>query len=140
MSASAVRTAFRTKLNGLLAPDGFTYVETINLATPSALLPNKYYTLDFPGSTERPISLGVPTLFREEGRCVVAILIPHQTQDTDAVDAAESVRDEMTHFVDATGMVRVLSAQPPTDMDGGDFLGAFYRVTVDLLYAFDRFA
>src|SRR3982750_390191 len=140
MSANAVRDAFRAKLSGLLVPDGFAYVESVNLAESTRDLPPKWYTLDFPPASESRISLGVPALFREQGRVTVAIWTPQQTTDDDAVTAAETVRQEMANWFDPTGMIRVESAQPATDADGGDFRGSFYGSTVDLFYAFDRFA
>jgi len=70
----------------------------------------------------------------------VAIYTPHQTEDTAGVDAAEKVRAAMCHWHDATGMLHVQSAQPPMDIDSGDFRGAFYGIAVDLVYQFNRFA
>jgi hypothetical protein len=140
MSANAVRDVFRAALSTLLVPDGFQYVESVNLAENTRDLPNKWYTLDFLPSTDNRISLGVPALFREQGRVAVAIFTPQQTEDDDAVTAAEIVRQQMAQFRDPTGMIRVDSAQPATDLDGGDFRGSFYGITVDLLYSFDRFA
>jgi len=140
MSANAVRDAFRAKLEPILVPSGFAFVESINLAENTRDLPAKWYTLDFLPSTDNRISLGRPSLFRESGRVSVAIFTPQQTQDDDAVTAAEIVRQEMANWIDPTGMIRVESAQPASDLDGGDFRGSFYGITVDLLYAFDRFA
>ena len=70
----------------------------------------------------------------------MAIFTPHQTEDSDAVDAAEIVRAAMANWFDPTGHIRVMTAQPPTDMDGGDFRGSFYGITVDLAYTYDRYA
>ena len=140
MSANAVRDAFRAKLDTLLVPDGFAFVESINKAESTQNLPDNWYTLDFMPSSDERISLGVPGLFRESGRCSVAIFTPQQIEDEDAVDAAEIVRAEMANWFDPTGMIRVTSAQPPTDMDGGDFRGSFYGIAVDLTYTYDRFA
>jgi hypothetical protein len=138
VSADAVRDAFRAAVAPLLAPT-FTYVESVNLAESTKDLPPNWYTLDFLPATDNRISLGLPALFREQGRVVVLIFTPHQTQDASAVDAAETVRAAMANWFDPTGMIRVEAAQPPTDLDGGDFRGAFYGITVDLLYAYDRF-
>ncbi len=140
MSADTVRDAFRAQLSTLLVADGFEFVESVNLAETTKNLPEYWYTLDFLPASDNRISLGVPALFRETGRCTVAIFTPHQTQDAVAVDAAEKVRAAMSNWFDATGMLRVDSAQPPADMDGGDFRGAFYGIAVDLSYTFDRFA
>jgi len=140
MSAQAVRDAFRAKVDGLLAPDGFAYFESVNKAETTKDLPANWYTLEFPPASDNPISLGRPTLFREQGQCRVAIYTPHQTEDTAGVDAAETVRAEMSNWFDPTGMLRVMSAQPPMDIDGGDFRGSFYGIAVDLVYQFDRFA
>ena len=138
MSAATVREAFRAKLSTLLVPDGFEFVESINRAESTKTLPPNWYTLDFLPSSDNRISLGVPALFRESGRCMVAIFTPHQTLDQSAVDAAELVRAEMANWHDPTGAVRVVTAQPPTDLDGGDFRGSYYGITVDLIYQFDR--
>jgi hypothetical protein len=140
VSANPLRDAFRAALSSLLVPDGFLYVESINQAESTRDLPNQWYTLDFLPATDSRISLGKPTLFRELGRCSVAIFTPQQTFDDAAVTAAEKVRQSMANWTDPTGMIRVESAQPATDMDGGDFRGAFYGITVDLMYAYDRFA
>jgi hypothetical protein len=140
VSAQAVRTAFRAKVAGLLAPDGFAYFESVNRAESTQHLPPNWYTLEFPPASDTPISLGRPTRFRESGQCRVAIYTPHQTEDTAGVDAAEKVRAEMSAWFDPTGMLHVLSAQPPMDIDSGDFRGSFYGIAVDLVYQFDRFA
>jgi len=138
MSAAAVRDAFRAQVSGLLAPDGFEFVESINHAETTKSLPSNWYTLDFLPASDSRISLGVPALFRESGRVAVAIFTPHQTLDQSAVDAAETVRAAMANWTDPTGFIRVLAAQPPTDLDGGDFRGSYYGITVDLLYQYDR--
>lgn len=138
MSADRVRDAFRAALSGLLVPEGFEFVESINHAETTKTLPDNWYTLDFLPASDSRISLGVPALFRETGRCMVAIFTPHQTLDQSAVDAAEVVRAAMANWFDPSGSVRVLTAQPPTDLDGGDFRGSYYGITVDLLYQFDR--
>jgi len=139
MSAAYVREAFRTQVSGLLDAEGFTYVESVNLAESTKDLPPHWYTLDFLPATDVRISLGVPGLFRESGRVVVLIFTPQQVLDTDAVAAAEIVRAAMANWFDPTGMIRVETAQPPVDLDGGDFRGSFYGITVDLIYQFDRF-
>lgn len=140
MSASAVRDAFRAKLDTLLVPEGFAYIESINKAEATRDLPDRWYTLDFMPASDDRISLGVPALFRETGRCAVAIFTPQQIEDADAVNAAEIVRAEMANWFDPTGHIRVGTAQPPADMDGGDFRGSFYGISVDLAYTYDRFA
>lgn len=139
MSAAHVREAFRAQLSGLLGPEGFAYVESVNQAEATRDLPPNWYTLDFfPGDDSR-ITLGLPALFRESGRITVLIFTPQQQLDTVAVSAAEVIRAAMANWFDPTGMLRVLAAQPPTDLDSGDFRGSFYGITVDLLYTFDRF-
>lgn len=139
MSAAAVRQAFRAQVSTLLGVDGFAYVESVNQAEATKDLPLKWFTLDFLPGDDTRISLGIPALFRESGRVVVLIFTPQQQLDTDGVDAAEVVRAAMANWFDATGMIRVQAAGPPTDLDSGDFRGSFYGITVDLLYQFDRF-
>jgi hypothetical protein len=143
MSAEAVREAFRQKIAGMLEPDGFTYFETINEATSSKELPPRWYTLDFIPADDSRISLGIPALFRESGTVLVAIFTAQQIEDTTAVAAAETVRTELANWqvTSALGQyLRVLEAGPPNDLDGGDFRGAWYGITVDLRYTFDRMA
>jgi len=139
MSAQAVRTAFRDALSPLLVPDGFEFVESINKAETTKTLPTKWYTLDFLPSDDSRAALGVPALFRESGRVTVLIFTAQNIFDTDAVAAAEVVRAAMCNWFDSTGNIRVNAAQPPVDLDGGEFRGSFYGITVDLLYQFDRF-
>ena len=138
MSTLAVRDAFRAQLSTMLVPEGFEYIESINRAESTKTLPLKWYTLDFMASDDNRAALGVPTLFRESGRVVVVIMTPQQQLDSEALAAAEIVRNAMCNWFDATGQLRVQSAQPPIDLDGGDFRGAFYGITVDLLYQYDR--
>ena len=138
MSSSYVRDEFRTKVSGLLTAQGFAFVETINLAEATADLPARWYTLDFLPADDARLSLGVPTLFRETGAVMIAIFSPQNETDNDAVTAADVVRSAMCNWVDATGNLRVQDAQPPQDLDGGDFRGSFYGVTVDVRYTFDR--
>jgi hypothetical protein len=140
MSAANVRDAFRAALAPLLVPAGFAFIESINKAETTKSLPDKWFTLDFLATDDSRAALGVPTLFRESGRCTVLIFTPHNIFDTDAVAAAEIVRAAMCNWFDSTGQIRVLAAQPPTDLDGGDFRGSFYGITVDLTYQADRLA
>lgn len=140
MSAQAVREAFRAAVSPLLVPDGFEYIESVNRAEATKSLPLKWYTLDFLPSDDSRAALGVPSLFRESGRCVVVIMTPQDQLDSEALAAAEVVRAAMCNWFDESGQIRVQAAQPPNDLDGGDFRGAFYGITVDLLYTFDRLA
>ena len=140
MSAALVREAFRAQVDGLLAGEGYAFFESINKATATKDLPSRWYTLDFIPSDDTRISLGQPALFRETGLVTVAVFSEHNVEDADAVAAAEVVRAQMCNWFDTSGHIRVTEAQPPTDLDGGDFRGAFYGITVDLRYQFDRFA
>ena len=140
MSAASVRSAFRDAVSTLLVAQGFAFVESVNQAESTKNLPDKWYTLDFFASDDQRIALGIPALFRESGRVTVLIFTPQQIFDTDAVAAAEIVRAAMCNWFDDTGQIRVLAAQPPIDLDGGDFRGSFYGITVDLAYQFDRLA
>jgi hypothetical protein len=140
MSASVVREAFRQKIAGLLGAEGFAFFESINLAHSTKELPPRWYTLDFVPSDDARVALGIPALFRESGIVTVAVFSEQQVEDTDAVAAAEIIRAQMCNWFDPSGYIRVLEAQPPSDLDGGDFRGAFYGITVDLRYQYDRFA
>jgi len=140
VSAAVVREAFRQKIAGLLDAEGFAFVESINLATSTKDLPPRWYTLDFVPSDDTRISLGAPALFRESGIVSVAVFTEQQVEDSDAVAAAEIIRAQMCNWFDPSGSIRVLDAQPPQDLDGGDFRGAGYGMTVDLRYHYDRFA
>jgi hypothetical protein len=140
MSAALVRSTFRDQLSTLLGADGFAFIESINHAESTKNLPFKWYTLDFLASDDSRMSLGMPALFRETGRVTVLIFTPLQTLDTDGIAAAEKVRAALCNFFDDTGNLRVLAAEPPTELDGGDYRGSFYGITVDLAYQFDRIA
>ena len=140
MSAAVVREAFRAKINGLLAGEGYEFFESVNLAHSTKDLPPRWYTLDFVPSDDTRLSLGTPALFRENGLVTVAVFSQQNVEDSDAVAAAEIVRAQMCNWFDDSGHIRVTEAQPPTDLDGGDFRGAFYGITVDLRYNYDRFA
>jgi hypothetical protein len=140
MSAAAVREAFRDKIAGLLASEGYAFFESVNLASSTKDLPSRWYTLDFVPSDDARMSLGSPALFRESGLVTVAVYSEHNVEDADAVAAAEIIRAQMCNWFDASGHIRVTEAQPPADLDGGDFRGAFYGITVDLRYNYDRFA
>ena len=138
MSALYVRAELRAAVSALLP--GFVFVESVNLAERTADLPDRFYTLDFVAADDTRISLGVPALFRETGAARVMIFTPQQIGDADALAACETVRAAMCNYADASGSLRVLDAGPPTDLDGGDFRGSFYGLTVDLRYQFDRLA
>jgi hypothetical protein len=138
MSAAAVREAFRDAVAGLLTADDFTFIESVNLAEATADLPLRWYTLDFIASDVTRLSLGSPALFRETGTVVVIVFTPPQIEDASAVAAAEVIRTALGTWTDDTGQIRVLEAGPPNDLDGGDFRGSFYGVTVDLRYQHDR--
>lgn len=136
MSAPFVRDAFRAAVPLVLPPD-FLFVESINLAERTENLPAQYATLDFlPASNER-IALGRPSLERETGTCVVLLYSPQQTGDTETAEAAQLICDAMGNF--ALGSLRVLDAGPPSDLDGGDFRGSFYGMSVGLRYQWDHF-
>lgn len=137
MSSPQVRSAFRERVQSLLA--GFTYVESINRAEPPKDLPAQWYTLDFIGAVDERIALGRPSLFRESGDAIVALFSAQQIGDGPVTDAAQTLRDLMANWRDDTGQLRVQDVGPPLDLDGGDFRGAWYAVTVDVRYTFDRF-
>lgn len=143
MSAQYVRDAFREKVPPLLTDESFEYFESVNDAHATKELPPRWFTLDFVAPQDGPAALGQPQLFREQGTCVIAIFTTQDIQDTEGVRAAEIVRQELVHYMkaDAGGnFLRVLDCGPPTDADGGDFRGAWYVLTVDVRYAFDRMA
>jgi len=140
MSADYVRTQLTAAIAPILVPTGFQFFETINEAHATKELPSRWYTVEFVPATAPPISLGTPQLFRETGSCVVVIFTAQDITDTDAVDAAELVRDAMVHFqvADVAGnSLCVLDCGPPNDADGGDFRGAWYAITVDIAYQYD---
>jgi len=138
MSSAYVRDSFRTKVATLLVAEGFEFIETINLAESTGELPPKWFTLDFLPADDTRMSLGVPALFRETGAVTLAIFTPQHERDTEAIAAADVVRSALCNWIDTTGNLRVHDAQPPADLDGGDFRGSFYGVTVDIRYSFDR--
>lgn len=143
MSAAFVRASFRAKLAPLLTPDGFVFVESVNLAPSTKELPSNWYTLEFIPSDDVRAALGVPTRFRETGVVLVAVFTPQQTEDTSAIGAAEIIRAALCNWTehdDNAGDIRVLDAQPPQDLDAGDFRGSFYGATVSLRYQYDRMA
>lgn len=143
MSAEYVRAGFREVVPPLLTAETFAYFESVNEAHATKELPPRWFTLDFTPSDDAPAALGQPQLFRESGSCVIAIFTAQDIQDATAVEAAEIVRQALVHYVkaDATGNhLRVIDCGPPRDADGGDFRGAWYVITVDVRYQFDRFA
>lgn len=137
MSGAFVREQLRTRV-AALAPPGFVYVESVNLATPSKVLPPLHYSLDFPPATDERIALGMPGLYRESGTPSVQFFVAPQTGDVDACTAAESVRAGLIDWADATGQLRVLSVGPPNDIDGGDFRAGFYAMGIDVQYTYDH--
>ena len=141
MSSASVRELLRARIDGLLAPQSFIYVESINRATAASLLPPQWYTLDFAPAGDERMSLGVPTLFRESGTASVLLFTEQQKGDAPATSAAELLRNSMANFRerDAAGAFHVLDASPPNDLDGGDFRGAWYGMSVEIRYQFDRF-
>ena len=139
MSAAYVRQEIRAKVaTALPAPWGF--VESINLAANAETLPSRWYTLDFPPASDQRIALGSPGLFRESGGPVVFVFTEQQLGDAAAAEAAELVRGALVNWHDETGHLRVLACGPPTDLDGGDFRGAWYGQSVEVRYEFDRLA
>ena len=139
MSSDYVRTMFREAVEDLLTSYAFTFIETINRARAASELPIRWYTLDFPAASSQRIGLGVPSLFRESGSAIVILFTEQQITDATVTAAAEVIREQLTNWRDASGQLRVLDAGPPSDLDGGDFRGAWYGVGVDLRYQFDHF-
>jgi hypothetical protein len=138
MSSAYVRAQFRAAVAASL-PAPWVYVESINVQR-VAELPPQWFTLDFPPADVQPISLGRPALYRESGAPSITVATPQALGDALALAGAELVRTALIHFVDATGHLRVLTCSPPTELDGGDFFGAWYRQTIDVRYQFDDFA
>lgn len=139
MSSRAVREAFRTQVAALLQP-AFAYVESVNVATQSKALPARWYTLDFLAADDARMSLGRPTLFRESGSVVVMIFTEQQIGDAEGTTAADTVRAALCNWDALNGALRVLQCAPPSDMDGGDIRGAWYALSIDTRYQFDRLA
>lgn len=138
MTHAAVRAEFRAAVQLVLVPLGFAWFESLNHAERTANLPKRWYTLEFLSGDDQRASLGVPTLMRETGSCVVQIYTEQQITDVAATSAADQVREVFTNWRTAFGL-RVLECSPPSDLDGGDFRGSFYGVGVDVRYQFDRF-
>jgi hypothetical protein len=141
MSSQPVRDRFRARLATLLTPLGFTYVESVNLAEPASELPARWYTLDFGAAGDERLSLGIPTLFRETGSASALIFTQQQIGDAEAGAAAQRLRDALANWHEANAdgdFFRILDCSPPSDLDGGDFRGAWYALSVDLRYQFDR--
>lgn len=136
MSAPFVRDAFRAAVPLLLPPE-YQFVESINLAERTENLPARFATLDFLSGTRERIALGRPSLERETGICVVLLLSPQQIGDSEAAETAQLICDGLGNFT--LGSLRVLDAGPPSDMDGGDFRGSFYGMSVGLRYQYDYF-
>jgi hypothetical protein len=139
MSAAYVREQFRTVLAGLL-PAPWAYVESINNAVDAETLPPQWFTVEFTPADDQRISLGEPGLYRETGAPLVLLFTEHQIGDAEALSGAELVRAGLVNFTDPTGHLRVLACGPPTELDGGDFRGAWYGQSVDVRYQYDRFA
>ena len=141
MSSAPVRSLMRARIDGLLAPLSFEFIESINRASSAAELPPQWYTLDFLAAGDERIALGIPSLMRESGVASVLLFSPQQQGDASVIDAAQLLRNAMGNYrqSDAAGAYfRILDAAPPNDLDGGDFRGAWYAVSVDLRYQFDR--
>lgn len=139
MSSAYVRQEFRAKLAALL-PSPWEFIESINVVADRESLPARWYTLDFPPADEQRISLGTPGLYRETGAPLVFVFTEQALGDAIAAAAAELVRDALINWTDASGQLRVLACAPPSELDGGDFRGAWYGQTIDVRYQFDRLA
>ena len=138
MSSASVRAAFRTQVAGLLSGSGFDFIESVNRAESVTELPQRWYTLDFAVAGDQRMSLGVPTLFREQGTVTVVIFTEQNIEDAAATNAAEVVRAALANWNALDGHLHVQQAAPPADLAGGDFRGSFYGVMVDIGYTFDR--
>jgi len=139
MSHAYVRQQFRAAVQLVLPPLGFQWFESINLATRTQNLPRRWYSMEFLGADDQPITLGVPQLNRETGTCSVQIYTEQQITDEAGTDAAETLREAFALWHDVSGHLRITECEPATDVDGGDFRGSFYGLAVGLRYSFDHF-
>jgi len=138
MSNPVVRSEIRARFEQVLAPLAFEYVDSINLATGTGELPAQWYTINFIASADDRITLGIPSLFRELGVASAFLFTPQQIGDALGTSAAQLLRDALANWSSADGQLRVLDCTPPADVDGGDFRGAWYALSVDVRYQFDR--
>jgi hypothetical protein len=140
MASAIVREAFRSALQTAYPGQ---YYETLNRApdfVPDESLgapPEPWFTLSFPGATERRVSLGGPTACRREtGQAEIWVIAKSGTGDAIAVAAADAVRD-LLRDKQLTPAIRTTDADPPLHFTPDD--GDYFAAVVAVSYVFDFF-
>lgn len=141
MSALDVRNWFREKIRSHL-PEGCEYVETSNNVPDLSTVQAPWVTLEFqPGFKER-MSLGVPAMWKETGRCFVKINTAAGVGEEEGMGIAEDVNlAMMVQLVTSLSefrTLRIVSVQPPDTWPGG-IDGRFFVTTLPVDFELNSF-
>lgn len=140
---TAVRTALRARLEAITGLD-LPYLETSNMNPPAADRPaTGFVTMDFPGGTEAPASIGHAgaNLFRNNEVAQIHVYVRAGTGEDVAVAKAEIIRAAfrnakiLTDESPAT-VIRVYGVDPPATGPGSTD-GRFFRATIAFDYWYD---
>jgi hypothetical protein len=138
VASGVVRDAFKA---ALLAEFPGLFFDTLNASPPfipdesAGAPPPIWYTLGWPGSTERRSSLGSPACRRESGQAEVWVIAESGKGDAAATAAADAVRAKLRDR-QLTAQIRTGDAEPPIHFtpDDGDYFAAV--VAVSYVYEF----
>ena len=129
MSDPLVVAVFEARL-ALLAP-GVPYLRTLNIRPPD--LPDAYVSLERDYATVDRITIGVPTLFREQGSLSVVVNTRAGTGVTPGDTIAEQVRALFHNFNQDHLHVQTVGSAVVFDPDDG----SFFQLKVPVQYQFD---
>jgi hypothetical protein len=138
MSSLVVRNAFATKFIESF-PDEV-LIESLSKAVENAieLLPPAWYSFLYSGADARPVSIGRPTCWREEGYARLYCATKAGDGPTDGVARIDAVREAFRYWKLASPDLRVTAPLPATTAPESD--GRWLLIYTDLMYRFDYIA
>jgi hypothetical protein len=138
MSSLIVRNAFAAKFVEAF-PDEM-LIESLSIAIENAveLLPPAWYSFLYSGSDARPVSIGRPTCWREEGYARLYCATKSGNGPSAGVARIDDVRDAFRNWRVLAPDLRVTAPLPATTAPESD--GRWLLIYTDLLYRFDYIA
>lgn len=130
MSASYVRTTVRGWAATAATTVSVPFYDTINFEQdPKDVL---WWTVEFDVSFSEKLTFCND--WSEEGSIEVLVMARPGAKDTDAIDAAERIRDELLKQKDPTGRLVLAAVASPSEFSGGSGESRWYQVLVSIPY------
>lgn len=135
MSHQAVIEAFVTRLADIDASPAVPFVDTLNSRPETR--PDIYLSLDRDYATTYRVTLGPPSMFREQGTLQVVVTVRSGIGSSAAGTLATAAQTLFQDWVALSGNLRIISAHSGAVFDPDD--GNHFQMKVPVEYQYDFF-